>query len=266
MIKPKLIHVFTDYGDEATESSVSRALLFAQIPDLPHIFSQPTLSRGHLSTAAMFMQMVLPSFGEDTWHLCDITHTKLSPRAAAPYLAAKSGSQWFFAPDNGFLPLILQDSSADYYSVSSQISIQNVMKDIYLPAINTLMNSDNGSIPFTVKENVIKSLIPKPAFQQNLLRLTVVYNDAQGNAIFNLKRDEFERMRNGRRFKLSVISSYRLEIDRISASLFDVDQGYAAAYFGLGDFLQIAMNAGSAKQYYGLSEGTVILLKFMDAS
>jgi len=246
----------------------------------------------------MFMQMVLPSFGEDTWHLCDITHTKLSPRAAAPYLAAKSGSQWFFAPDNGFLPLILQDSSADYYSVSSQISIQNVMKDIYLPAINTLMNSDNGSIPFTVKENVIKSLIPKPAFQQNLLRLTVdngsipftvkenvikslipkpafqqnllrltvVYNDAQGNAIFNLKRDEFERMRNGRRFKLSVISSYRLEIDRISASLFDVDQGYAAAYFGLGDFLQIAMNAGSAKQYYGLSEGTVILLEFMDAS
>jgi S-adenosylmethionine hydrolase len=138
------------------------------------------------------------------------------------------------------------------------------MKDIYLPAINQLIHSDNNSFPFAVKENVIKSLIQNPAFQQNLLRLTVVYNDAQGNAVFNLKKDEFERMRNGRRFKISV-SSYRLEIDRISASLFDVDQGYAAAYFGLGDFLQIAMNAGSAKQYYGLTEGTVIILEFLDA-
>jgi S-adenosylmethionine hydrolase len=90
-----------------------------------------------------------------------------------------------------------------------------------------------------------------------------VYNDAQGNAIFNLKKDEFERMRNGRRFRISV-SSYRLEIDRISESIFDVEQGYATAYFGLGDFLQIAMNAGSARQYYGLTEGTVIMLEFME--
>ena len=212
----------------------------------------------------MFMQMVMPSFGEETWHLCDITHTKLSPRAAAPYLAAYTGNQWFFAPDNGFLPLILQEFAVEFYSIPSQISIQNVMKDIYLPAINQLIHSDNNSFPFAVKENVIKSLIQNPAFQQNFLRLTVVYNDAQGNAVFNLKKDEFERMRNGRRFKISV-SSYRLEIDRISASLFDVDQGYAAAYFGLGDFLQIAMNAGSAKQYYGLTEGTVIILEFLDA-
>lgn len=138
------------------------------------------------------------------------------------------------------------------------------MEDIYLPAMVELMNSENGVVPFPGKEQIVKSLIPKPPFQQNLLRLAVVYNDAQGNAIFNLKKDEFERMRNGRRFKISV-SSYRLEIDRISASLFDVEQGYATAYFGLGDFLQIAMNAGSAKQYYGLSEGTVIILEFIDS-
>ncbi|MEK0421868.1 MAG: hypothetical protein RLZZ161_1719 [Bacteroidota bacterium] len=264
MIKPQLIHVFTDYGIEATENSVSRALLYSRMPDIPHVFSQPKLARGHLGTAAMFMQMVMPSFGAQTWHLCDITHTKLSPRAAASYLAAHTENQWFFAPDNGFLPMILQEYPADFYSIPSQIAIRNVMEDIYLPAISILMQSDDSSIPFTRKEQVVKSFIPKPAFQQNFLKLTVMYNDAQGNAIFNLKKDEFERMRNGRRFKISV-SSYRLEIDRISASLFDVEQGYATAYFGLGDFLQIAMNAGSAKQYYGLSEGTVIILEFIDA-
>jgi S-adenosylmethionine hydrolase len=132
-----------------------------------------------------------------------------------------------------------------------------------MPALMTLIESGGQNIPFAVNEHPIKSLIPKPAFQQNLLRLTVVYNDAQGNAIFNLKKDEFERMRNGRRFRISV-SSYRLEIDRISESIFDVEQGYATAYFGLGDFLQIAMNAGSAKQYYGLTEGTVIMLEFIE--
>lgn len=238
--------------------------MHSRLPDIPHIFSQPKLARGHLVTAAMFMQMVLPSFGEQTWHLCDITHAKLSPRAAASYLAAFAENQWFFAPDNGLLPIILQDYPAEFYSIPTQIAIRSVMEDIYMPALLKLMQSDVSTIPFTTKEHVAKSLIPKPAFHQNLLKLTVMYNDAQGNAIFNLKREEFEQMRNGRRFKISV-SSYRLEIDRISASLFDVEQGYATAYFGLGDFLQIAMNAGSAKQYYGLSEGTVIILEFIDA-
>jgi len=237
--------------------------MHSRLPDIPHIFSQPKLARGHLGTAAMFMQMVMPSFPEQTWHLCDITHTKLSPRAAAPYLAAYAEKQWFFAPNNGFLPIILQDYPTEYYIIPSQIAIRNVMEDIYMPALSMLMQSDPGAIPFAAQEHVAKSLIPKPAFHQNLLKLTVMYNDSQGNAIFNIKKEEFERMRNGRRFKISV-SSYKLEIDRISASLFDVEQGYATAYFGLGDFLQIAMNAGSAKQYYGLSEGTVIILEFID--
>jgi S-adenosylmethionine hydrolase len=261
--KPQLIHVFTDYGAEATENSVSRALLFAQAPHIPHVFSQPKLLPGHLSTAAMFMQMVMPSFAVGTVHLCDITHTRLSPRAAAPFLAAFAENQWYFAPDNGFLPMILQDLPCDFYTIPSKLSVKNVMQDIYMPALMTLIESGGQNIPFAVNEYPIKSLIPKPAFQQNLLRLTVVYNDAQGNAIFNLKKDEFERMRNGRRFRISV-SSYRLEIDRISESIFDVEQGYATAYFGLGDFLQIAMNAGSARQYYGLTEGTVIMLEFME--
>ncbi|MFN4914855.1 MAG: SAM-dependent chlorinase/fluorinase [Sphingomonadales bacterium] len=264
MIKPKLIHVFTDYGSDAIENSVARALLFKHLPTIPHVFSQPTLIRGHLSTAAMFMQMVMPSFGQETIHLCDITHTKLSPRAAAAYVAAFAENQWFFAPDNGFLPMILQDFPAEFYNIPSQTGIRNVMEDIYLPAIEILMNAEEGVNPFPIKEFVVKSLIPKPAFQQNMLKLTVVYNDAQGNAIFNLKKEEFERMRNGRKFKISV-SPYKLEIDRISASIFDVEQGYATAFFGLGNFLQIAMNAGSAKQYYGLSEGSVVMLAFFDA-
>jgi S-adenosylmethionine hydrolase len=264
LIKPKLIHVFADYGPDTIENTISRGLLYSCMPDIPQVFSQPKLTKGHLGTAAMFMSMVMPSFGPGTWHLCDITHTKLSPRAAAPYLAVCIEQQWFFAPDNGFLPMILQDYPADYYSIPSQIVIKNVMEDIFIPAIKILDNSQEDTIPFSLQERVIKSLIPKPAFQQNRLRLAVVYNDAQGNAVFNLKKDEFERMRNGRRFKISV-SSYRLEIDRISASLFEVDQGYTAAYFGPGDFLQIAMNAGSARQYYGLTEGTVIMLEFIDA-
>jgi S-adenosylmethionine hydrolase len=160
--------------------------------------------------------------------------------------------------------MIMQDIPCDFYSIPAQAKVINVMQDIYLPTLLSLIESAGNTIPFEVKEHPAKSLIPKPAFQQNLLRLAVIYNDAKGNAIFNLKKDEFERMRNGRRFRISV-STYRLEIDRISDSIFDVEQGYATAYFGMGDFLQIAMNAGSAKQYYGLSEGTVIMLEFIDS-
>jgi S-adenosylmethionine hydrolase len=263
LIKPQLIHVFTDYGSDAIENSVSRALLNVHVSSMPHVFSQPRLTPGHLSTAAMFMQLVMPSFTAGTIHICDITHTRLSPRAAAPFLAAFANNQWFLAPDNGFLPMIMQDVSCDFYNIPAQTKVLNVMQDIYLPALLSLIESAGNTIPFEVKEHPAKSLIPKPAFQQNLLRLAVVYNDAKGNAVFNLKKDEFERMRNGRRFRISV-STYRLEIDRISDSIFDVEQGYATAYFGMGDFLQIAMNAGSAKQYYGLSEGTVIMLEFID--
>ena len=166
------------------------------------------------------------------------------------------------APDNGFLPLVLQDQVVTFYSLPTFMGIRQVIKDIYIPSLQTLI-ADNFTPRFAEKENPIKSVLFNPSYQNNFLRLVVVYNDAQGNAIFNLKRDEFERMRNGRRIRISV-SSYRLEIDRMSESVFEVEQGYSAAVFGLGDFLQISMNAGSAKQYYGLVEGAVIMLEFID--
>jgi len=208
--------------------------------------------------AAVFMKMVIDSFAEDCIHIC---HISLKAEDAPVYLATRRASGWLLAPDNGILPLLVDDEDAIYYKLPVPPVIIDHFAQIFLPGLSVLANSDGTNISLPVKENPRKVGLIVPTLQGNSMRLGVLCNDAAGTAIFNLKKDEFYKIRDGRpfRFRLPTVDN---EITRINNHANEVPLGFAVAYFGPGDFLQIAFNGGSARQYLGLSEQKTILLEF----
>jgi S-adenosylmethionine hydrolase len=107
---------------------------------------------------------------------------------------------------------------------------------------------------------MVRSAPPTPTLSNNVMNLTVLYNDYYGNAYLNINRSTFEEVGQGRAFRLRI--SHSMEIKQLSNGYNDVMEGMELCLFGYGDIMQVAVNAGSAVQYLSLTEGRNILLEF----
>jgi len=256
--KGKIIHLLADFGQHSAEYTIAQALLYEKFPGCSIIFSHSGAQKGYMVPAIVFMKMVLGSFAPGSIHIC---HISLRPEDPPVYLASPLNGGWILAPDNGLLPLIMENEEAIFYKLEIPEHLYDPFAQVYLPAAALLSTIQNEPIPLTVKDNPRKTGFIVLTLQGNSMRLGVLCNDASGNAIFNLKKDEFLRLSAGKPFRFRL-PSIGQEINRIHAHINEVPLGFAAAFFGPGDFLQIAVNGGSAKQYLGLSEQKTILLEF----
>lgn len=208
----------------------------------------------------MFMKMVVSDFPAGTMHICLLS---LRPEMPPRYIGTEFGENWYLAPDNGLLPLLLPDENVEYRALLYQTPLKNALKDVLLPGAAKMTSEAGDGEPLPVRSTVQRVGLLSPTLQQNSMRLTVIYNDPEGNAIFNIDEQEFERLRAGRRFRL-IWPTYRREINQIHHHPGEVEQGYLAAWFGPGGLLQLSMNGGSASQYYGLTEKQMVMLEFTD--
>ena len=258
MNKGKNIHLLADLGQHSAEYTIAQALLYKNFPDCSLVCSSPNAQKGYVVPAAVFMKMVIESFSPDCIHICHITLRAEDPPV---YIAARFAEGWILAPDNGLLPLLLENEEAVYYKLEVPAALSDAFSQVYLPAAKLLSESSGNNSPYPIKENPRKVRFITPTLQGNAMRLGVLCNDIAGNAIFNLKKDEFYKLCAGRafRFRLPTVEH---EISRIHAHMDEVPMGSPVAFFGPGDYLQIAFNGGSAKQYLGLSEQKTILLEF----
>ncbi len=258
MDRGKNIHLLADFGQYAVENTIAQAILNKNFPESKVICSYSGAQKGYVVPAAVFMKMVLDSFAPGSIHICNIS---LRAEDAPIFLATPWNDGWILAPDNGLLPLIVDNEDAVFYRLEVPTTLFDPFEQIFIPAVKTLVGADMSQIPFPVKEMPKKASFVVPTLQGNSMRLGVLCNTADGSAIFNLKKDEFNRVRDNRpfRFRLPTVDQ---EISRIHAHVNEVPLGLPVAFFGPGDFLQIAFNGGSAKQYLGLYEQKTILLEF----
>jgi len=208
----------------------------------------------------IFLKLLRTEFPENVIHLCAI-HT--DSRLPEKYILAKDGKQWFIGPDNGFLPIGLTEE-ATYYKLPELPYGKDPMFHCFVPVLQTLMENHFSTESFEAEEKPRKYLFPTPTVTGNVWRLMVVYNDAEGNAYLNMDKSEFEKFTSNRSFRIRL--GLKDNIEQISASYRDVQEGNKLALFGYGNLLQIAIHCGSAEQYLGLKYGTMVMLEISESS
>lgn len=257
---PKLLHLFADFSAHSIDATVAQAQLAALPMPMPPVISTPELRRGHVVQAAVFMQMVIEEFPENSVHLC---HLGLNPSFNPKIILCQFKNRLLIAPDIGLLPAITQEEQTDYYEWPVNQNFNDPLKDIYIPILSQIWN---GSFDFDNLKpclNPKKSTMLSPVYQNNSLRITVLFNDPQGNAITNLKREDFERFGKGRAYRIRY-SPMGDSIDRICKGPFELDPGTAGAFFGPGGFLILTFKESSARQYMGMVENKNILVEFAE--
>jgi S-adenosyl-L-methionine hydrolase (adenosine-forming) len=176
----------------------------------------------------------------------------------------RQDGQYYVAPDNGVLSLIRSSEDAVCVVVDLEAMtlpatgraflVQNRLAPIAAAIANGQSMESLGTVA-QIKE----FRWGEPSYTENSLRGVILHVDHFGNAITNVQKDEFMRLKGDRSFQVFIRN---LRIQRIVGSYSDAAKGDSLALFSDNGHLEIAIREGSAAKLLGLKVQDMITIEF----
>ncbi len=178
------------------------------------------------------------------------------------YVLAECNNQYFIGVDNGLFSLMFKDSDpVKYFTLHSDIISSFPSLDIFTETAIKLANGEKPEIIGKETENIIRRVPLRATIEDNILTGSVVYIDSFQNAITNISKELFERVGNGKTFKIFVQSNHYV-ISRINNYYQETSVGEILAIFNSLGLLEIAINGGNAAELLHLDINSSIRIKF----
>ena len=95
----------------------------------------------------------------------------------------------------------------------------------------------------------------------NSIRGSIIHIDSHGNAITNINKDLFNKIRKERKFEI-LYGKETEKIIKIAYKYKEVIEGERLAMFDSNNFLEISMNQGKANKLLGLEMYDIIRVEF----
>ena len=103
-------------------------------------------------------------------------------------------------------------------------------------------------------------LVIQPVVTANQIRATIIHIDHFENVVVNLKKELFDRVRNGRQFELYFKPNDPITF--LSKDYGDVAIGDPLAFFNSSGYLEIAINMDKASSMLNLLKNEMIQINF----
>ncbi|MFO7656936.1 MAG: SAM-dependent chlorinase/fluorinase [Bacteroidales bacterium] len=246
-----------DYYVAALKGHLLRRMPSATIVDITHKIT--TFSSAQ---AAFVVRHSFSYFADGTIHIIAVN---TEPAPDRPLVAVKSMGHYFIGCDNGIFMLLLHENPFE------AVVLQSSEKSTMMPdSIGTFADcacalsegkqlNDLG----TAYTNLRRQVTMLPTIDESVIIGSIVYIDSYKNAITNITRELFERIRNKRRFEIFVQSNH-YKINKINKRYSETSAGELLAIFNSVGCLEIAINNGNAADLLNLSVGSSVRVKFYD--
>ena len=179
-------------------------------------------------------------------------------------LLVSGQKQYFIAPDNGVLSLILERESCIVRHITAEHYFLNPVsptfhgRDIFAPTAAWLSKAWQTEAFGEEITDYVRFTMPKAKAAGQSIKGVVLHVDAFGNLMTNLtKEDVPEAAVASGAIKLSVNGK---EIQKLALTFSSGAPGEPIAIFGSADFLEIAVNRGSAARTLGAHRGAEVTL------
>ncbi|HMX40751.1 MAG TPA: SAM-dependent chlorinase/fluorinase, partial [Saprospiraceae bacterium] len=208
--------------------------------------------------AAFLVRNVWREFPPATLHLIGV-HCVYSPDYR--FVAARQEGHYFLAPDNGVLTLIFDHLEPhDLRLLPADGARHFAVKEVFAQAATQLSAGqpfeELGEYPAPLLERI--SL--QPVITPTRLRGTVVHVDNFDNVVLNIRREVFEKARNGRAF--SLFFKRNDPLTQLSQNYCDVAVGEQLCLFNAAGLMEIAVNMGRAATLLGMKVEDVVEVVF----
>lgn len=242
-----LITLHSDFGNQDHFTGLARTVLKQALPAAEIVDLSHDILPFHILQCAYVLKSAFHTFPAGTVHL---SLFEIFTSGPAALVMARLGDRFVSSADNGLIPLAFEGEHPEY--VSLDLSAGSYREWIE-SAAQQLADWHRGGFAFTPDPSFSPKMPPlglAPYQVGDTLECQIIHIDRFGNLVLNLTRRRFEAVGRGRRFVISFSRNHTFT--RLSAHYNDVPEGEKLCLFNSGEFLEIAINKGSAAQLFGL--------------
>lgn len=255
------ITLTTDWGNKDHYVASLKGAILKDCNNVHFIDISHFVSRHDIVQAAYIFKNGSKGFGSGTVHIIGIENSQIQ---LAPLIIVKHNDQHFIGPDSGFFSMVFLVKPADIVRIKAPIQLRKSNTSHILA--RTAAYLANGGDLYEVGEKIDsyeERMYPRPVFDGNYIRTTVIYIDHFGNAVLNLDLENFKKFGKNRTFTILL---KRNEV--FQQSLFyhysEVDSGEAVAIVNNGDMIEIGIYNDNASLLIGIKSGDIIRMEFHD--
>ncbi len=240
-----IITLTTDLGHTDQYVAQIKANIITQSPNTRIIDISHQVQKYNIQHASYILKNCYKEFPPKTIHFIGVNSGENTNKAIAVY----ADNHYFISFDNGIFSLLLDKIPDEIVNIKTpnNTNYKNFPeKDIF---VNAACHISRGGKLEVIGEKIqdfeIKKSSIKVAFEQNVIRGTVIHIDSYGNAITNIDLNTFKSI--GKQRPFSIYIGNNTEINKIHSTYNDVEKGEILAFFIKNQLLQISQNQGSAE-------------------
>ncbi len=256
----QILTLTTDWNQNDFYMGVLKGKLVSVCPDLKIVEITNQIPIFNLNHAGFVLRHSYHHFPKGTIHLVMVN----SENSKSQQMISFSYNDHFFIlPDNGLIGLMFKEPPQSVFALPFKSIGSFASLDSAIEAIECIYKSENLD---TIAETItsFEQRIPlRATIENNAITGNIIYIDSYFNAITNVSKGLFDRIRQERRFEIFVQSQHN-KISSISTSYNDVDSGELVALFNSAGLLEIAINNGYAAQLLNLNNGSSVRIKFYE--
>lgn len=254
-----VISLITDFGLKDNFVGVMKAVILKINPQVRIVDISHEASPQDIRGAAFLLKSSYNYFPKGAVHLVVVDPGVGSRRKK---LLIKTKNYFLVAPDNGVLSMALKEeppvkiieiTNQKYFLKPTSSTFHG--RDIFAPVCAYISKGE----PIQRFGRIIKSFrdleLPKIKVDTQSLTGEVIQIDHFGNLTSNIPKDTLENFIKGKKFKIYIKEKI---INKISRSYFESAPLKPVALIGSSNYLEIATNRGSARDYFKVDKGTKI--------
>ena len=245
-----IVTLTTDIGQQDYLVAAVKGQLYSMSENVTIVDISHQLSSFNYPQAAYFCDSSFRHFPPGTFHILLVNMFDDKP---TQMLLAYHNQQYIACADNGLLTMILNGSPERVVGLplpDNQRPTTLTCSQVVVNAIWQLMAGKNLDHIGNQNIKFVEKLRLKYVTSPTTMEGQILYIDNFENVIVNITKTDFEKERNGRKFK--IVFKRDEVIDTISDTYACVPQGEKVAFFNSSDYLEIAVNKGNAAGLFGL--------------
>lgn len=258
-----ILTLTTDYGWQDHYVGALKGAILAIAPDVNLIDVTHALSPGDIPSAGFVLWQALKHYPPGSVHLAVVDPGVGGARRG---LLGRYGGHTIVAPDNGLISWVHCELPCEpSYAIEnatffrSDVSATFHGRDIFGPvAAHVARGVPLNAFGPPLRDPVLLPLARRAVRDStDVIRGRVIYVDRFGNLVTNVHRDQLAVAR-GHFANVCMVRIGTVDVGPLRTTFSDVPAGAPVAYLGSAEFLEIAVNQGSAAARFGRDAAVLI--------
>ncbi len=270
-----IVTITSDWNRQDYYSGMLKGRIYSLLPEVTLLETVDQILPFRTLDGAFVLRSLMPEFPQGSIHLFLVNQGN---KPDVYPLLLKTKGMYLVAWEDSVLGLVVEDQPELCLRITPDVFAEMKIKTGVSNAKVAPSFPELGLFPVIVKAicmdlplaefgpNQPELLMTSPwlpVIQEQSITGRIIYIDSYGNAISNISKDLFEKIRQGKKFEIFLISNhYRL--DTINTGYLETEPGEMLALFNVVNFLEVAIVHGSIAELLGLEPGSTIKIKFYE--